>query len=126
MTVKCLSTGQKDAIATIYMHKAKSQKQMAQLLDVSKRTINRVLEERGLIVSSIRSKGASQGDDVIQLLYRHKVTVDQLKEMLEAHTSAILIVQSVSGHQTNASRKSPQAHNGMQRTLFDCPQGMYQ
>jgi hypothetical protein len=61
----------------------------------------------------------------MQLLYKHKVTVDQLKDMLESDTPSSHTEQNLSGVQTKSNRKSPKAHNGLQRVLFNCPQGIH-
>ncbi len=81
MSVKCLSDVQKNFVIKAYQAKHKSQKELAQYLDVSERTINRVLIEAGLATPVARIKGEAY--QVMQLLKKYGITsVEQLDRTL--------------------------------------------
>ncbi len=81
MSVKCLSDVQKNFVIKAYQAKHKSQKELAQYLDVSERTINRVLTEAGLATPVARIKGEAY--QVMQLLKKYGITsVEQLDRTL--------------------------------------------
>ena len=83
MTVKCLNETQKNFVIKAYQAKHKSQKELAEYLNVSERTINRVLIEAGLATPVARIKGEAY--QVMQLLKQYGITsVDQLKSQLDA------------------------------------------
>lgn len=83
MPVKCLSEVQKNFISIAYTSKHKTQKQLAEYLKVSERTINRVLEELGLATPVARIKGEAY--QVMQLLKKHSMDYGCLKTLLEKH-----------------------------------------
>lgn len=120
MTVKKLSDAQKKAVVTIYTSniKPKSIAQLAELLNVSTRTIGRVIEEAG-VTASKKLHGLDEASRVMRLLYKHKVSVEMLEEILGDVTGGQL--QYTSGlpvtYQTRRSRKSPKSHNGKQSLL---------
>jgi prolyl-tRNA editing enzyme YbaK/EbsC (Cys-tRNA(Pro) deacylase) len=82
MTVKILTASQKGAVKLLYSHKRKNTKELAMALGVSERTIQRSIEEEaaknpGLIDSSAEAK------QVMALLYKHKITYEQLVRLLQ-------------------------------------------
>lgn len=85
VTVKKLTEQQKLAIVTIYRAKTRTIKEIAFFLGVSARTVSRVLEEKNEpLPMAVRSAEASH---VMQLLYKHKMTVDQLEQLLNNPTA---------------------------------------
>lgn len=82
MTVYCLTDAQKDLIASWYKQKLFNQKQLAKQYQVSERTINRVLEEKGLATPVARIKGEAY--QVMQVLKGYNMNVEQLKAALAA------------------------------------------
>ena len=71
MTVKCLTQAQKDLIAHRYKNKLYSQKELAQMMATSERTINRVLVEYGLATPVARIKGEAY--QVMQVLKKYNI-----------------------------------------------------
>ena len=71
MTVKCLTKAQKDLIAHWYKNKIYSQKELAQKMATSERTINRVLVEYGLATPVARIKGEAY--QVMQVLKKYNI-----------------------------------------------------
>lgn len=83
MSVKCLNEAQKNFVIKAYQAKHKTQKELSIYLNVSERTINRVLIEAGLATPVARIKGEAY--QVMQLLKQYGITsVDQLKSQLDA------------------------------------------
>lgn len=116
MTVKKLTTKQKEAVVVVYDSKTRTLKQIAGFLGVSTRTIGRVLEEAGLMKPVARLQADAK--TVMALLYKHKITIEQLQHLLEEFPHTIAVAKQAM--QTRHSRKSPKAHNGKQSLLgFD-------
>ena len=88
MSVKCLNETQKYFVIKAYQAKHKSQKELAEYLKVSERTINRVLIEAGLATPVARIKGEAY--QVMQLLKKHGLDLHSLKKMLEPPHVAII------------------------------------
>lgn len=81
MSVKCLNEAQKNFVIKAYQAKHKSQKELAEYLNVSERTINRVLIEAGLATPVARIKGEAYR--VMQVLKKYGITsVEQLERDL--------------------------------------------
>lgn len=116
MTVRKLTAAQKTAVVTIYTSNIRpsSIKHLAEVLCVSTRTIGRVIDEAKIASTSEASK-------VMQMLYRHKITIDQLESLLNmvmvkpSIQAALAAVVPIT--QTQRSRKSPASHNGKQTLL---------
>lgn len=88
MSVKCLNEAQKNFITLAYKSKHKSQKELAEYMGVSERTINRVLTEAGLATPVARIKGEAY--QVMQLLKKYGITsVEQLDRTLSNAQFAI-------------------------------------
>ena len=122
MTVKKLTNKQKEAVVIIYDSKTRTIKEIAEFLGVSSRTIGRVLEEAGLMKPVARLQ--AEAKTVMTLLYKHKITVQQLETLL----NSVMVMPSIhetirhSTFQVRHTRKSPKAHNGLQTMLgFDLP-----
>jgi DNA-binding XRE family transcriptional regulator len=81
MTVRCVSKAQKDLIAFWYREKMLSQKQLADRVGVSERTINRILVEYNLATPHQRIKGEAYR--VMQALARYNISIDTLNLILE-------------------------------------------
>lgn len=83
MSVRKLNKEQKQAVITIYTSndKPKSIHELALLLNVSTRTIGRVLEEAGIIASK-KLQGTGTTDKVMRILYKHKINPDHLEAIL--------------------------------------------
>ena len=71
MSVKCLNETQKNFVIKAYQAKHKSQKELAEYLKVSERTINRVLIEAGLATPVARIKGEAY--QVMQVLKKYNI-----------------------------------------------------
>ena len=71
MPVKCLSAAQKNFIGVAYRNKHKTQKELAEYLNTSERTVNRVLEELGLATPVARIKGEAY--QVMQVLKKYNI-----------------------------------------------------
>lgn len=84
--VKCLTDVQKNFVIKAYQAKHKTQKELAQYLDVSERTINRVLVEAGLATPVARIKG--EAHQVMQLLKKYGVDYAMLNRVLQDKFSA--------------------------------------
>lgn len=80
MSVKCVNPTQKQIIADWYQAKILNQKELAQRFATSERTINRILEERGLATPVARIKGEAY--QVMQLLKKHGIGLPELKDVL--------------------------------------------
>jgi methylaspartate ammonia-lyase len=113
MTVRKLTDAQKAAVVTIYTSNIRpsSIQHLAAVLGVSTRTIGRVIEEAGVTASKKLHVG--EAADVMRLLYKHKITIDQLESLL-SHIPVDTIKLLT---QKKASRKSPTGHNGKQTLL---------
>ncbi len=88
MPVKCLNDAQKNFIELAYKNKHKTQKELAVYLKTSERTVNRVLEERGLATPIARIKGEAY--QVMQLLKKYGVDYDMLKRVLQDKFNAVI------------------------------------
>lgn len=115
-----LTKEQKQAVVTIYRSKTKTITEMAKRLGVSTRTIGRVLVEAGetLPVQRLQADAAQ----VMKLLYKHKITVQQLEDLLymvESDRQGLNLVPSMIqvATQQKATRKSPSGHTGKQILL---------
>lgn len=81
MAVKCLTDVQKKFVALAYQNKHKTQKELAEYLNTSERTINRTLEELGLATPVARIKGEAY--QVMQLLKKYNIsTAKELEPLL--------------------------------------------
>ena len=89
MAVKCLTDAEKNFIALSYKSKHKTQKELAEYLGVSERTINRVLEELGLATPVARIKGEAY--QVMQLLKKYSLDKDSLNSLLKTLESQKVI-----------------------------------
>ena len=87
MTVKCLTQAQKDLIAHWYKNKIYSQKELAEKMATSERTINRVLVEYGLATPVARIKGEAY--QVMQLLKKYGVDYATLNRVLQDKFNAV-------------------------------------
>ena len=89
MSVKCISKAQKDLIVFWYKNKMFNQKELAEKVNTSQRTINRVLIEAGLATPVERIKGEAY--HVMQLLKKHSLDLNSLKKLLESkkHVPAV-------------------------------------
>lgn len=93
MPVKCLTSQQKDLIALWYKGNIKSQKDLAEHFNTSRRTINRVLEERGLATPVARIKGEAY--QVMQYLQTLGITkAEELKHYIFVLTKLQLTPES--------------------------------
>jgi hypothetical protein len=112
MTVRKLTDAQKAAVVVIYSSniRPKSIGDLANCLNVSTRTIGRVIEEAGMIAS----KKVHTGDtaNIMRLLYRNKITIQQLEILLEQ--TPMSIVKYMTQPRGKATRRSPAAHAGKQ------------
>lgn len=83
MTVRKLTDAQKAAVVTIYTsnQRPKSISELASCLQVSTRTIGRVLEEAG-VTASKKLKGTDEATKIMRVLYKHKINADQLEMIL--------------------------------------------
>ena len=81
MPVRCLNDSQKNFVVVAYQAKHKTQKELAEYLQVSERTINRVLIENGLATPIARIKGEAY--QVMQLLKAHDVDYAKLQKILQ-------------------------------------------
>lgn len=72
-------------IYTVHTNKTMTQKEMAEHLGVSERTINRVLNELGLATAVPRIKGEAY--QVLRLLEKHNFTIKDLETLLEANSA---------------------------------------
>ena len=81
MSVKSISSPIKDEIVVAYRAKTLNQLELAQFFNTSPRTINRILEERGLATPVARIKGEAY--QAMQLLKQYGLTVGDLKTMLD-------------------------------------------
>lgn len=81
MTIKCLTDKQKNFVIYHYHKKSMNQKQLAQELNVSERTINRVLIAYGLATPVARIKG--EAHQVMQLLAKNQLDIKSLKALLK-------------------------------------------
>ena len=88
MTVKCLSQAKKDLLATWYRNKVYNQKELAEKLNTSERTINRVLVEYGLATPVARIQGEAY--HVMKLLKKHGMDLNSLKNLLEPPHVAVV------------------------------------
>lgn len=82
MSVKCLTKAQKDLLVFWYANKIYNIKELAERVQVSPRTINRVLIEYGLATTEQRIKG--EAHQVMQLLKKHKLNYYTLRQLLES------------------------------------------
>jgi len=82
ITVKCLSAAQKDDVVSVYQAEQHNLKQIAKMFHTSARTINRVLQERGLATPVPRLQ--IRATKVLALLDKHHLTVEQLAYVLAA------------------------------------------
>jgi len=80
MSVNCLNETQKNFVIKAYQAKHKSQKELAKYLEVSERTINRVLIEAGLATPVARIKGEAY--HIMQLLKKYNITTAKELEPL--------------------------------------------
>lgn len=88
MTVKCLPQAKKDLLVTWYRNKVYNQKELAEKLNTSERTINRVLVEYGLATPVARIQGEAY--HVMQLLKKHGMDLNSLKKLLEPPHVAVV------------------------------------
>jgi hypothetical protein len=86
MSVKCLNEAQKNFITLAYKSKHKTQKELAVYMEVSERTINRVLVEAGLATPVARIKGEAY--QIMQLLKKYDVDYAMLNRVLQDKFSA--------------------------------------
>lgn len=114
MTVMKLTAAQKAAVVVIYTSNIRpsSMQHLAAILCVSTRTIGRVIEEAGVIASKKVHTGEAAA--VMRLLYKHKMTVDQLENLLGTLPTKTVELLT----QTKRSKKSPTGHNGKQTLLL--------
>lgn len=82
MKVKCLTAFEKDAIISLYQRKESTQKELAEMYDVSERTINRVFIEAGLATPVARLKG--EGYHAVKLMEKYQITLTDLTDLLVA------------------------------------------
>ena len=83
MSVKCLTSMEKQLAIEWYQKKLMNQKELAEQLKVSERTINRVFIEAGIATPVERIKGEAY--HVMKLLKKHGVDYHKLNLMLETH-----------------------------------------
>lgn len=82
MTVKCLTESQKQIICQWYKQKLYTQTQLAKQFSTSTRTINRVLEEKGLATPVARLKGEAY--QVMQVVKEFGLDAQRLRAALTA------------------------------------------
>ena len=80
MTIKCLNQLQKDNIVGLYNQKLLNQKELAVEFNTSKRTINRVLVEAGLLTAVPRIQ--AEAYTVMQVLKKHGIDPSKLDQTL--------------------------------------------
>lgn len=114
MTVCKLNDAQKAAVVTIYTSNVRpsSIQHLAAVLCVSERTIRRVIDEAG--VKAAKAAPIGEATQVMQLLYKHKITIDQLDTLLGMPMVEHLAKKAL---QLTANKKSPSGHNGKQTLL---------
>lgn len=86
MSVKCLTQAQKNLIVHWYKNKIYSQKELAQKMTTSERTINRVLVEYGLATPVARIKGEAY--QVMQLLKKYGIDYITLEQIIKGKLNA--------------------------------------
>lgn len=91
MTVKILNEAQKDTIERWYDQKILNQLELSQHFNVSERTINRVLEERGLATPVARLQGEAY--KVMALLREYGLDYALLEECLSTPVITMEAVQ---------------------------------
>lgn len=82
MSVKCLTTMEKDYVVFLYQTKKMTLKHISKLMVVSPRTVQRVLIERGLATPVARVKGEAY--QAIKLLHKYKVDIKDLESILNS------------------------------------------
>ena len=92
MTVKILNGVQKDTIERWYDQKIANQLELSKHFNVSERTINGVLEERGLATPVARLQGEAY--QVMALLREYGLDYAQLKERLSTPVVTVEAVQA--------------------------------
>lgn len=117
MTVRKLTQLQKNTIVTMFTDGVRNKLACALMYGVSVRTIERVLSEA--VPKPVVDN--SQYAQVMALLYKHKMTVEQLEELLEGQKVVMDPKPKVKVvFQTKRTKKSPKEHNGKQQTIsFD-------
>lgn len=114
MTVKCVSDTQKTTIAYWYQNKTMNQKEIAKRMDVSERTVNRVLIEAGLATPVQRIKG--EAHLVMKLLQQYHLDRIKLETVL-AKAEYLGLLRDSTPVQRKASKKSPAGHIGRQLVM---------
>lgn len=84
MTVKILNKWEKKQICKAYLENGEYQSTLAYFYHVSPRTINRVLNEAGILTTVPRIK--EEAKRVLNLMKEHNITYDELKDTLERRT----------------------------------------
>jgi DNA-binding transcriptional regulator YhcF (GntR family) len=104
MAVKAITDAQKELIRVNYVNKRMNQKQMAEALDVSERTINRVLNELGLLTAVPRLKG--EAHQALTVLAAWGIAPARLQECLaELEDAGLLVTED--GKITAIARPAP-------------------
>lgn len=80
MTVKCLTQEQKDSIVFLYSAHQMEQIHIATRVGTSARTVNRVLNERGLLTAVPQIKADAY--NVMQVLKKHGIQASELDKIL--------------------------------------------
>lgn len=99
ITVKCLTEPEKDVIVMSYQTKAMNQKELARFWDVSERTINRVLIERGQATPVQRVEAEAR--KVMNLLKAHGITPYQLPKILASYSNGPHLERARTGQMPN-------------------------
>lgn len=111
ITVKCLTEPEKDVIVMSYQTKAMNQKELARFWDVSERTINRVLIERGQATPVQRVE--AEAKKVMALLKKHGIEPYQLPKILANYSSGPHLESTRTGRMSSKTpallMASPQA-----------------
>lgn len=81
ITVKCLTEEDKDSFVRQYERKTMKMKDLAKVFDTSPRTLNRVLEERGLATPVPRLKG--EAHQVMRLIGSYGLNAEKLGLLLK-------------------------------------------
>ena len=75
-----ITNAQKDAICTIYLAKTKTITEIAMFLNVSQRTVGRVLKERG--IETPKQQYSASANKVLGILYANKIDPEHLEAMI--------------------------------------------
>lgn len=121
MTVKCLNDKEKSTVIELLQRPHLTQAAVAVIFKVSEHTIRRVVQEhKDNKVTAFKSEPMTESATaVMQLLYEHKITYEELKNMLEGTPKGILKHMT----QQRKTKLSPKEHNGRQVLMFEDVQG---